>query len=77
MPLVPDATEPSDIVLAITCSGQQLKNPTCLPGWRLTKDDREYLRQVGWLQIEGRYWHPTVKTTTLWDKLQHPEKYYK
>jgi|GEM_PF-6187266 len=76
MPLVPSETEPCDIVLAITRSGQKIRNPACLPGWKLTKDDREYLRRVGWLQYEGRYWHPSVKTTMLWARLENPENYY-
>jgi hypothetical protein len=76
MPLVPNAAEPSDIILAITRSGQRIKDPACLPGWKLTKGDREYLLRAGWLQFEGRYWHPRVKTTTLWARLENPEKYY-
>ena len=76
MPLAPCEIEPSDIRLAITRAGQHINNPTCLPGWKLTLDDRTYLLRYGWVHIRGLYWHPRIKTSEIWDRIQHPERYY-
>ena len=76
MTLKANIDEPHHIELAITIHGVRIKNPSCLPGWNLTKQERVYLLQHGWFQKDGLYWHPSVRTSVLWDRLQHPERYY-
>lgn len=65
-----------DLVLAITKKGQRREYPSAISGSQLTGPEREELRKHGWLHHKGHFWHPDAKRSGLWDKIQHPERYY-